>query len=653
MIKGITVKNYLDEKMTIEMGNPQKTGIYIKDIDGLGLPSMSVQTDETVNYNISNYMSSSVSPRNLVFTFGITDDEYVETTRRKLYKYFIPQFPTQLEIVTDVIGSVSIVGYVESFDPDIFSNAETVQISLICPDPYFYTGGKITESSDNKTGLFNFTSWYEENTKKYANTPSVSKPVSLLEEKNGVGEHPIDLSYMSRVFNPRGFELEIYQDDNAFQKIVLDYLNGSITVNPGEIDPKLESNQFNNCSLLIKNSPEDQNVYKKDKATGNLTSLLDLCLIEGDFPNLVPGKNYFRVKIYGLYKNLNPYYDYLISDLYDDEPQNLTFTVKYVDQVYGPTSNSYYDLLIYDISTYNIFGNSDVLYNNDFMNRIRWGGKYESNTNPVYGGSYKKNTFYCKKMKLYKGNKDENGYMKFKYIGSMIVSNETCVVNHYTFAENKFTLESTREYEPTHEEVSVDIDGIQQVTKTAIPSVYRKSIKVGQYNYDGNVYSTGIGVFLYVLDEPIYTGNASHGIRYEYEDVDISSNNIFSVNSHKYGFYATVFENSHYKQLGGSSYLSRYNCRGDIPLTIRFEDLRISENDFFDLLFSEWGVPSLEHSPNDNANTTTGSLYGNMEYYVRVFSEDNEDSYDYDKKVLRESYDGKINISYDERYDAI
>lgn len=618
MIKGVVIKNYLDEKMTIEMGNPQKTGIYIKNIDGLGLPSMSVQTDEAVNYNISNYLSSSISPRNLVLTFGITDDEYVETTRRKLYKYFIPQFPTQLEIVTDVIGSVSIVGYVESFDPDIFSNAETVQISLICPDPYFYTGGKITESSDNKTGLFNFTSWYEENTKKYVNTPSVSKPVSILEEKNGDGGQPIDISYMSRVFNPKGFELEIYQDENAFQKIVLDYLNGSITVNPGEIDPRIEKNQFNNCSLLIKNSPEDQNVYKKDKTTGNLMSLLDLCLIEGDFPNLVPGKNYFRAKIYGLYTNEKDYYDYLIPDLYTGEPYSIGMNY--------PLNNNAFDVTIIDVH-----------YINN-PNRMRWGEEIG-----IGLGYYKKNTFHHLKVRIYRGYSGA----PTKYMGTIGIYGYGSEIEHYVWDDDGDTLiwVSKKTYVEKSDKVTIEINGKNQNAIFTMPSQY--DVPDSYYEWVKDV-PIGIGLFIYILNESYASVGikppSNHGI----DSIDISENNIFQVNNHFYGIYAVPVVNRYYKEHNSSTTKVYNNILGEIPLVVKIEDLNVSKEEFFDYLFSKWGniyTNTIGHS--------VGDIYGYREYYARIYKNQNEGNYDETVKVLRESYDGNINISYDERYDAI
>lgn len=674
MIKGVVIKNYLDEKMTIEMGNPQKTGIYIKNIDGLGLPSTSVQTDEIVNYNISNYMSSSVSPRNLVFTFGITDDEYVEMTRRKLYKYFIAQFPTQLEIVTDVIGSVSIVGYVESFDPDIFSNAETVQISLICPDPYFYTGGKITESSDNKTGLFNFTSWYEENAKKYVNTPSVSKPVSLLEEKNGDGEHPIDISYMSRVFNPKGFELEVYQDENTFQKIEIDYLTGSITLNPGIIDPKLESNQFNNCSLLIKNGPDDQNVYKKDKLTGDLTSLLDLCLIEGDFPNLVPGKNYFRAKIYGLYISDKPYYDFFIQDLYNLNKGNKILIRKnqytqypYPSSYDAGTSTTPAGMFgyVFEITRPgNVYGGPLDRYEDD----IRWGEIYKSepmwnSTDHSYSNirSYREFTIYYHKLNVYKKiqSAPDSSNVSYKFMGTLTISSEDCVLNKYAasgeYPNKKLTFESSVSWGASEWYDSIEINGKDQNTSFSILQSYSKIITDDFNNRIRQTsYPVGLCMFVYILNKDYSDVSDGRLFPPNVSSVRVPSSNVFHANENDYIIEATVLEDVYWEKSDGSigSRFIRYTRhKGDLPLTVKISDLNVPIDEFIEFLFAELGDAKV--NADSSGNWLIGNAYGSSEYYGRVFRKNNPGIYDETIQVIRETYDGKINISYDERYDAI
>jgi len=68
--------------------------------------------------------------------------------RQLSYKYFPLKKRLKLLVETDN-RSCYTYGYVESNEPNIFSKNETTQISIICPDPYFYA---IDESTSIFTG---------------------------------------------------------------------------------------------------------------------------------------------------------------------------------------------------------------------------------------------------------------------------------------------------------------------------------------------------------------------------------------------------------------------------------------------------------------------------------------------------------------------
>jgi hypothetical protein len=65
----------------------------------------------------------------------------VETNRQKSYKYFPIKKKLRLAFETEN-REAEIYGYVESNEPDIFSKQETQTISIICPNPYFYSAGE-------------------------------------------------------------------------------------------------------------------------------------------------------------------------------------------------------------------------------------------------------------------------------------------------------------------------------------------------------------------------------------------------------------------------------------------------------------------------------------------------------------------------------
>ena len=141
MIKSITITNYLGEDLTLELGAPDKSGMYIKKIDGLGPPSANINAKELATSDGGVFNSARANARNIVLELGFMFNPSVEDMRQLTYKYFPIKQKLRFRIDTDN-RIAEIYGYVESNEPNIFSNVETTQISIICPDPYFYSAGR-------------------------------------------------------------------------------------------------------------------------------------------------------------------------------------------------------------------------------------------------------------------------------------------------------------------------------------------------------------------------------------------------------------------------------------------------------------------------------------------------------------------------------
>lgn len=160
MIYSLTVTNYLGDQMTFELANPWLNGLAITKITGLGAADADINVTEIATGDGGKYNSSRVGKRNVVITFLplLTDSQTVEDSRQLLYQYFHIKKQVTLHFSTDN-REVEIVGYVEKNDPDIFSNEEDVQISVLCPDPYFYDmsdGGWTTVTFSGVNPLFEF-----------------------------------------------------------------------------------------------------------------------------------------------------------------------------------------------------------------------------------------------------------------------------------------------------------------------------------------------------------------------------------------------------------------------------------------------------------------------------------------------------------------
>lgn len=139
MIKSVTAKNYLGEEVKIVLTDDEpKHGLLLKSIDGLGPAKAAINTTSLVTSDGSFYNSSRLEERNIKIAFYFFDD--IEEARNLTYKYFPIKRYVDL-IIETTEKTLRTRGYVESNEPDIFSKQETTNISIICPDPYFYDAG--------------------------------------------------------------------------------------------------------------------------------------------------------------------------------------------------------------------------------------------------------------------------------------------------------------------------------------------------------------------------------------------------------------------------------------------------------------------------------------------------------------------------------
>ncbi|MCQ2270966.1 MAG: phage tail family protein [Bacteroidales bacterium] len=106
----------------------------ILDIGGLNPPRVQINRSNIASLDGSKYNSSRVEERNIVISVKLCGD--VEENRLNLYRLFTLKRECKLYYKNER-RDVFISGYVESIECDYFTNKETVQISIVCPYPYF------------------------------------------------------------------------------------------------------------------------------------------------------------------------------------------------------------------------------------------------------------------------------------------------------------------------------------------------------------------------------------------------------------------------------------------------------------------------------------------------------------------------------------
>lgn len=139
MIKSVTIINHLGESITLDLFHPESSGFLIKSITGLGPVKATVNTTELASGDGAIDNSARLETRNIVLNLSFWDElENVETIRLRSYKYFPVKRNVTVIVATDQRECYT-VGRVESNEPDIFSEKEGCQVSILCPDPFLYS----------------------------------------------------------------------------------------------------------------------------------------------------------------------------------------------------------------------------------------------------------------------------------------------------------------------------------------------------------------------------------------------------------------------------------------------------------------------------------------------------------------------------------
>lgn len=157
MIKSITVRNYLNKEIKLELARPDKSGLILASVEGLGPTKATINVTDISTGDGGVFNSSRLDKRNIVMKlyFLQSNGESIEDIRQKTYAYFPIKKKVYLTIVTDNRATVT-EGYVESNEPDIFSSNESCQISIICPDPFFYSPVNKTTGFSGVKSSFSF-----------------------------------------------------------------------------------------------------------------------------------------------------------------------------------------------------------------------------------------------------------------------------------------------------------------------------------------------------------------------------------------------------------------------------------------------------------------------------------------------------------------
>lgn len=126
---------------------------YITSVQGLTPPPTIINTATAGTIDGTFFNSARLEQRNIVITVVLNGD--IEKNRQALYRIF-PRKTKCTVYFANQNRDVKIEGYVEALESDLFSMREQVQISIICPRPYFQSLYDIYNELSKILALFEF-----------------------------------------------------------------------------------------------------------------------------------------------------------------------------------------------------------------------------------------------------------------------------------------------------------------------------------------------------------------------------------------------------------------------------------------------------------------------------------------------------------------
>jgi len=127
---------------TLSLGGfmPSDDPVHIRGIEGLGPVKAEITTTPSGTSRGETYQGSSTGKRNIVLTLGLNPNWATQTMsglRQLLYAYFMTQQWCKLRFYSDELPTTDIEGYVESFEPNMFSQDPEIQVSIVNEKPDF------------------------------------------------------------------------------------------------------------------------------------------------------------------------------------------------------------------------------------------------------------------------------------------------------------------------------------------------------------------------------------------------------------------------------------------------------------------------------------------------------------------------------------
>lgn len=245
-------------------------------IDGLNPPNAQINTLSMANIDGARYNSSKLETREIVITIRLNGAGAItEANRQRLYRFF-PTKEWCKFYYTNNFRDVFIECYANSVEVSPFDNGQTMQVSLLCPQPYFKSLALIIDDISKELSRFEFPF-------SFGSNGATNPTVQVWEETDdAIPFSEIEMDRVTNVYNNSesecGMIIEIY---------IVRSVN-TITIQNTDTGEFLTLNyQFN---------PEDKVIINTNKGEKSIL-LIRSGITSNIFPSLVKGSSFFQLNI--------------------------------------------------------------------------------------------------------------------------------------------------------------------------------------------------------------------------------------------------------------------------------------------------------------------------------------------------------------------
>lgn len=280
MIESITVQNFKGEEIELVLRYPERSGLAVKAIDGIGPAHSNINYQELATSNGGIFTSARTPPRSINLTLMPMDLPSVEENRHLIYQFMPLKKNVRLTFNTTV-RKLYCEGYVESTEPAIFADGpdkETVTVAILCLDPWFYAPGDSATVFSGVEARFEF---------PFSNE---SLTQNLIEFGNILPDTRANLYYTGDI--DAGVEITVHAMAEA-EKIRLFNVRTfeTMTIDTDKIAKKTSKPLGAGDDILINTTPGKRSVQLL--RNGVYSNIIYALNRESDWLMITPGDNFF------------------------------------------------------------------------------------------------------------------------------------------------------------------------------------------------------------------------------------------------------------------------------------------------------------------------------------------------------------------------